>query len=277
MKATGNNIEIRIRDITVCYDALGTGALPILFIHGFPFDKSMWQPQMERLKDKHRVIAYDIRGFGKTGHGNEKPSISLFADDLILFMDTLQIKKAVVCGLSMGGYIILNAASRYQERFEAIVLCDTQCIADSKEVREKRYQTIAQIEKSGLTEYAENFVKSVFCPESLNTKQDEVDKIKNIILKTPVQTITETLQALAIRQETCFALPDIRIPVLIICGREDTVTPVIQSEYMYEHLVHSTLHTIAKAGHMSNLEQPDEFNNHLYNFLSVLKQDTIPV
>lgn len=269
MEATGSNIKIQIRDITVCYDAFGKGAIPILFLHGFPFDKSMWQPQMESLKQKHRVLAYDIRGFGKTTEGDEKPSISLFADDLILFMDTLQIKKAIVCGLSMGGYILLNAASRYQERFEAVILCDSQCIADSPEVKEKRYHTIEQIEKKGLAEFAESFIKNIFCQESLITKQSEIANIKNIILNTPVQTITKTLHALATRQETCFSLPDIKIPVLIICGRQDTVTPVIQSEYMYEHLAHSSLHTIDKAGHMSNLEQPEEFNYLLYNFLSV--------
>lgn len=277
MATTGTNIEVRTGNITVRYDDLGTGTTPIIFLHGFPFNKSMWKPQMEKLKDKHRVIAYDIRGFGKTSAGQEKPSITLFADDLIRFMDTLQINKAIVCGLSMGGYIVLNAVSRYHERFEAILLCDTQCIADSLEVKEKRYRTIEQIEQNGIREYAENFVNGIFHEESFSTKMLEVEKIKDIILATPLETITKTLQALAERQETCFSLPEIKVPTLIICGRQDIVTPVKQSEYMYEHIVNSTLHTIDKAAHMSNLEQPDEFNNHLYNFVSVLQPDKILV
>lgn len=273
--ATGNDIKVRTGNITVCYDDIGTGEIPILFIHGFPFNKSMWDPQINALKDQHRVIAYDIRGFGNTSAGNEDPSITLFADDLIKFMDTLQIKKAIVCGLSMGGYIVLNAVSRYPERFEAILLCDTQCISDSAEQKEKRYRTIEQIEQKGIEDYADNFVKSVFCEESLTLKKQEVEKIRDIILNTSRETIIKTLQALAQRQETCYSLPEIRIPTLILCGRQDTVTPVIQSEYLYEHIAHSTLYTIDMAGHMSNLEQPEKFNTHLFNFVSELYPDTI--
>ena len=136
---------IPINNVTICYDDYGDSELPILFIHGFPFDKSTWEPQMEFLKISHRVIAYDIRGFGKSIAGNEKNSISLFADDLVKFMDALAIKKAIVCGLSMGGYILLNAVNRYPEKFEAIILCDTQCIADSPEAKAKRIHTIEKV------------------------------------------------------------------------------------------------------------------------------------
>ncbi len=109
MKITGNDIDIHVNGVTLCYDDLGDGAVPILFIHGFPFDKSSWQPQVKFLKSKRRVIAYDIRGYGKSTEGNEKVSMDLFADDLVNFMDALRIEKAVVCGLSMGGYILLTA------------------------------------------------------------------------------------------------------------------------------------------------------------------------
>lgn len=271
MKTTGKNIEIKAGDITICYDDLGSDTLPLIFIHGFPFDKSMWEPQMEALMHTNRVVSYDIRGFGKTSSGKEKPSIGLFADDLIKFMDSLQINKATVCGLSMGGYILLNAINRYSERFEGVILCDTQCIADSQEVKEKRYKTIAQIEKKGLSEYADNFIKTIFTEESINTNKAVVDKIKTIILSTPKDSITQTLQALANRQESCFSLPEIRIPTLIICGRQDVVTPVSQSEYLYDHIAHSEMHTIDKASHMSNLEQPEEFNKHVLSFLSTLQ------
>ncbi|MFY9310127.1 MAG: alpha/beta fold hydrolase [Bacteroidia bacterium] len=271
MRTTGENIEIRTGDITVRYNDLGEGSIPVIFIHGFPFDKTMWQPQTEALKNNNRVISYDIRGFGKTSAGKEKPSIQLFADDLIKFMDVLQIKKAIVCGLSMGGYILLNAVNRYPERFEGIILCDTQCIADSPEVKEKRKKTIAQIEKDGLSEYADNFVKTIFTEESINSNKTVVDKIKQTILATAPVTITQTLHALANRQESCFALTEIRIPTLIICGRQDIVTPVSQSEYLYEHISHSEMHTIDKASHMSNLEQPEEFNKYVSAFAAMLQ------
>lgn len=276
MKTTGENIEIKAGDITVCYDDLGSGSLPLLFIHGFPFDKSMWHPQMESLKYTNRVISYDIRGFGKTSSGNEKPGIRLFADDLIKFMDALQINKAIVCGLSMGGYILLNALNRYSQRFEGVILCDTQCIADSHEVKEKRFKTIAQIKKNGLSEYADNFIRTLFTEESINTNKAVVDKIKTIIISTRQESITQTLRALADRQESCFSLPEIRIPALIICGRQDMVTPVSQSEYLYGYIAHSEMHTIDKASHMSNLEQPEEFNRYVLSFISTLQPAAIP-
>src|SRR5690606_41592977 len=103
---------------------------PIIFLHSFPFDKTMWHGQLEFLKSTHRVIACDIRGFGQSTDETSQLSMDLFADDNIQFMDTLKIEKAIICGLSMGGFIALNLMKRYPERFSALILCDTQCIAD---------------------------------------------------------------------------------------------------------------------------------------------------
>lgn len=269
-QATGNDININVDGVTICYDDFGKGITPIIFIHGFPFDKSSWQPQMEFLKKSHRVISYDIRGFGKSTTGKEKQSIGLFADDLIKFMDALEINNAIVCGLSMGGYILLNAISRYPEKFKAIILSDTQCIADTLEVKEKRNQTSSHIMASGLKDFADGFIKNIFCQETLETKKEIVEKIKDIILSTSPITITGALSALAQRWETCSSLQEISVPALILCGKEDKVTPLAQSEFLLQNITNATLHNINKAGHMSNLEQPDEFNQHVNNFISGL-------
>lgn len=271
MQTTGKDLEIKANGITICYDDLGKGGIPIIFIHGFPFDKSSWKPQMDFLKQTNRVIAYDIRGFGKSASVNEKPSMGLFADDLIKFMDALQIKKAIVCGLSMGGYILMNAVNRYPSRFEAIILSDTQCIADSPEAKMKRGKTMEQVEAYGTTEFASSFVEAVFCKESLNSKGELVEKIKNIICATPQETIIGTLNALAQRHEMCSCLGKINIPALILCGKEDTVTPMIQSEFLLNKITNSTLHSISNAGHLPNLEQPDVFNEHLNGFILKLE------
>lgn len=270
MQITENDQYINLNGITVCYDDLGMGTIPVLFIHGFPFDKSSWQPQMEFLKKTNRVIAYDIRGFGKSTAGNEIASIDLFADDLIKLMDSLQIEKAIVCGLSMGGYILLNAVFRYPKRFEGIILCDTQCLADSPATKEKRYKSITQIKAGGLKNYTETFVINVFCRETLVSKKELVEKIKDVIVSTSPVTITQSLSALAERREMCTSLNEISIPALILCGKEDAATMLAQSEYLNHHIANSTLHYIERAGHLSNLEQPDEFNNLLIGFISGL-------
>jgi 3-oxoadipate enol-lactonase len=269
-RSMGANIQIHVNDATICYDDFGKGAIPILFIHGFPFDKSSWQPQMEHLKNKYRVIAYDIRGFGISTTGNEKASIDLFADDLIKLLDVLQLDKVIACGLSMGGYILLNAVNRYPGRFEAIILCDTQCIGDTSEGKEKRYKTIQQIKAGGLMDFADGFIKNVFCADSLRDKKETIEKIKKVILSTHSDTITDILTALAERSESCSALPEISIPVLILCGKEDVVTPLAQSEFMLSKIKNATLRSIDEAGHLSNLEQPDQFNKHLDDFISAL-------
>jgi pimeloyl-ACP methyl ester carboxylesterase len=267
---SGKDKIVRANGTDISYYDFGKGHLPIIFIHGFPFDKSMWKPQLDFFKYAQRVIAYDIRGFGKSKAGSEQISISLIADDLIGLMDALQIDKAVVCGLSMGGYVLLNAVSRFPERFEAIILSDTQCNADSPETREKRYKTIQQIEAGGLTDFAEGFVKNIFCKESLTDKKELVENIKNVILSTDGLTITGTLNALALRGEICSLLKEIKVPALVLCGKEDTVTTPEQAQILQNNITNSRLYSIENAGHMSNLEQPNEFNQHLTNFISRL-------
>jgi len=264
------SLLIEDNDITTSYYDIGEGIIPIIFVHGFPFDKSMWKGQLESLKSSYRVIAYDIRGFGKTMDETTKLSIDLFSDDLLSFMDKLNIKEAILCGLSMGGYICLNAQKRFPERFKGLILCDTQCIADTAEVKEKRYKTIEQINVDGVTEFDEKFIKSVFHEDSLTNKMELVENLRSIVFANSKGIITAGLTALAERAESCNTLNTIDIPTLIICGREDTITPLAQSEFMHEHIKGSILEIIDLAGHVSNLEQPDEFNKYLINFLNSL-------
>lgn len=273
MRTTGNDMDINLNGVTIGYDDLGTESTPIIFVHGFPFDKSSWEPQMEYFKHTHRVIAYNIRGFGTSTIGEEALSIRLFADDLVKLMDSLRIRKAIVCGLSMGGYILLNAAYRYSERFEAIVLNDTKYIADSFEMRVKRDETIAQIKADGLTDFAEGYVDTIFCTESKEHKTELVDKMKSVILSTSPVTITETLNALAQRWQMRPSLKEISIPTLILSGKDDKIAQPSQSEYVLGNITNTTKQSIENAGHMSNLEQPDEFNRYLSNFISTIENN----
>lgn len=266
MYKKGTDISIKIDDIIINYNDLGEGKLPILFIHGFPFDKSSWQFQLDHLQGSHRVISYDIRGFGKSTVNDEKTSVPLLADDLIKFMDALQLPKAIVCGLSMGGYILLNALNRYPKRFAAIILSDTQCIADTPEGREKRHKNIQLIESGGIAEYTEASLKNLFCTQSFTTKKEEIAHIKNVILTTSPKTLIDTLSALAHREEMCYILDKINIPALILAGKEDMLIPVKQSEFLHQQIPRSILHFIDKAGHLPHLEQPTEFNRLVKDF-----------
>ena len=264
----GYNLSVNVNNIDLSYDDLGEGSIPIVFLHGFPFDKTMWQEQLIFLNSTHRVIACDIRGFGKSIDEESHLSMDLFANDLILFIDKLGLEKVIICGLSMGGFIALNAVKRFPSRFEALILCDTQCIADSYENKVSRYKTISDIREFGPSNFNEGFIKNVFHESSLTNKPELVEQLRKVVFSNSEHIITQGLLALAERTETCSILDDILIPTLIICGREDIVTPLDESKFMNKNIKGSVLHVITNAGHVSNLEEPNIFNKHLRNFLT---------
>ena len=267
-KEKGYNLSIKINNLEVSYNDVGEGTIPIIFIHGFPFDKTMWQRQMYFLKSSNRVIAYDLKGFGESKEQIASLTIEMFTEDLIAFMNALHIDKAILCGLSMGGYIVLNAVKKYPERFEALILSDTQCIADTAEAKEKRYKAIDEINENGVHAFNEKFIKSIFHTDSLITKKEVIETLRINMQSNTRRSMTRVLAALAERTETCSEIHNIQIPTLIICGREDAVTPLSQSESMHEAIKGSMLRVIDNAGHVSNLEQPHTFNKHLQEFLS---------
>ncbi|MFL9831530.1 alpha/beta hydrolase [Flavobacterium sp. ST-87] len=266
----GFDLTITVNNFNLSYNDVGEGSVPVIFIHGFPFDKSMWHGQMDFLKSAYRVISFDIRGFGNSIDTDSSLSIDLFAEDLIAFMDELNIEKAVVCGLSMGGYIALNAYQRFSERFEALILADTQCIADTPEVKEKRYEAINEIEVNGTANFNEGFIKKVFYEDSFRNKKEQVEELKKVVFSNPEHVVQRGLKAIAERSESCSVLTEINIPTLIICGKEDSVTPLAQSEAMKESISGATLKVIENAGHVSNLEQKDKFNQHILDFLKAI-------
>ena len=270
MRTQGSDQKLKANGIEISYDDLGAGLLPVIFIHGFPFNKSAWQPQIDVLQQQFRVIAYDNRGFGQSEAGEEKLSVTLMANDLIRFMDSLEIDKAVICGLSMGGYIALNAVTRFPDRFSGLVLCDTQCVSDTPEGMKKRYETAESIEKGGHQKFAEGFVQKLFAEETLASNEPLKSTVMKMIMGTSVPTLVAALDALAQRTETCTELKNVVKPALIICGEEDGITPPAQSETMHKNISGSEYFIIPKAGHLSNLEQPALFNEVLQNFLRQL-------
>jgi len=273
----GYNLTTTVNNFSLSYDDVGEDLIPIIFLHGYPFDKTMWKLQLDFLKSSNRVIACDIRGFGKSTDEKSHLSIDLFANDLIKFMDKLNIDKAIVCGLSMGGFIALNAQQRYPNRFEALILCDTQCISDTTEVKDKRYKIINEIAVNGVTNFNEGFIKSVFCKDSFSNKKELVKNLHHVVFSNSQHIITMGLTALAERSETCSTLSAVNIPTMIICGREDEVAPLAQSESMHTSIKGSILHVIDDAGHVSNLEQPHKFNKHLLDFITTLTISIVDV
>ena len=245
-------------------------ARPIILIHGFPFSHEMWDPQIEVISKQSRVIAYDLRGHGKSGVGDGQYVLEFFVDDLVGLLDRLKIDRAVLCGLSMGGYIALRTMERNPERVSALILADTQAKADSNEAKLKRVAAIRSVKANGVNAYADSFVKSAFAPQSLGSKSEAVEKVKRIIQSNSALGICGSLLALLSRTDTVEALARINVPTLILVGEHDTLTPPTASQEMHSRIPSSEMHLIPAAAHMSNLENPDEFNRLVLDFLNRL-------
>ncbi len=227
----------------------------------------MWSPQIEAFAKQFRVIAYDIRGHGKSGVGDGQYMLEFFVDDLVGLLDRLKIGKAVLCGLSMGGYIALRAVERNPERVAGLILADTQAKADSNEAKLKRATAIRSVKANGVKAYADNFVKSVFAPQSFTSNGEAVEKIGRTIQSNSALGICGALLALASRTDTTGTLSGIKVPTLILVGEHDALTPPSASQEMHSMIPNSEIHLIPNAAHMSNLENSDEFNKHIMSFL----------
>jgi 3-oxoadipate enol-lactonase len=267
--------QIIANDITISYIDAGTANAPVIvFIHGFPFNKSMWSRQVEALSKNFRVIAYDVRGHGNSGLGEKDFSIELFVSDLIRLLKGLKIEKTILCGLSMGGYIALNAIVNFPEYFSGLILCDTNCIADTPETIQKRMKAIETVEKQGLARYAEENMENYFAPESFENRKEEIAAVRQMILKTSKLSVINTLLALSRRKETCSQLHRIIVPVLILVGEKDKITPPEAAEAMQGKIDGSLLGIIRYAAHLSNMENPVQFNEQVMEFAaSVIRKD----
>jgi pimeloyl-ACP methyl ester carboxylesterase len=182
-------------------------------------------------------------------------------------MDALRIKKTTLCGLSMGGYIALNAIENHPKRFDALVLCDTQCLADSVEAKGKRMKAVEGIWKNGLEMFVDESLKDFFAQESLLSKKNIIADVREMIMNTSEKSIIKTLIALSKRVETCSKLSEIKVPVLILVGKEDKIIPPEAAQFMHEKINGSVMTIIKNAGHVSNLENQDQFNEQLKKFL----------
>lgn len=261
-------MKARINGLNIDYAEHGRkGKLPLVFVHGFPFSKEMWQPQIDALKNEYHVIAYDVRGHGATDVGDGQYSVEYFVDDLIGLLDHMNLTSVVAAGLSMGGYIVLRAVERHPERFRALVLCDTRSEADGNEGKIKRAQQAKVVKTDGAQKFAEGFIKAVFYEKTFQTNPRAVETIRAIIERTSPLAIAGTLIALAGRTDTTSSLHNINVPTLIMVGQHDTLTPPSASQAMKENIPNAEMHVIPDAAHMSNMENATEFNGHLKLFL----------
>jgi 3-oxoadipate enol-lactonase len=269
MRTSGENLQITVNDLTVNYDDNGPVFAPaVVFIHGTPFNKSVWDLQAEALKSNYRVITYDLRGHGGTTGDNSRPlSIDLFTEDLVGLLDALELEKVMLCGSSMGGYIALNAVEKHAQRFNALVLTATQCAEDNEQTKHEREKVLDILRKKGIEKYSEQMIADLFAPTSFTTRKEEVRAVSRMIAETEPDVIIKTMNALSARRESCSNLWGINIPVLIMVGKEDVITPPDVAQFMRDNISGSVLQIIEYAGHLVNLENTHEYNQFFKKFI----------
>ncbi len=256
-----------LNGIKLNYDDNGSGN-PIVLVHGHPFDRSMWRPQIDDLvKSDKRVVVPDLRGYGETEVRPGVTTLSVFADDIIALVDLLGIDRIVVVGLSMGGQIVMDIAARFTDRITAIVLAATFPDAETSDGRQSRMETADQLIREGMSGYADSNISKLLGPTTMTDRPDVVDHVRKMMLGAPPAGAAAALRGRALRREYVSTLEALEVPVLIVVGCDDGFTSVADAERMHHSIANSELVVIDDTGHLPNLERPDIFNAALTAFL----------
>ena len=275
-----------IRGIDIAYYEAGSGPA-VMLLHGYPFDRSMWREQIDFLSAHgHRAIAPDLRGLGKTSDklqfvgdvdysSSERQAeaygtittMDYMAGDVAALMDELRIDRAVICGLSMGGYVAFEFAHLFPARVSALVLAGTRAPADNEQEKQARFQQVEQMLANGMTGIAEASLPKLLSSRTLAEEPEVVARVREMILRAAPEGAAAAQRGMAARRDYSDDLPNIKAPALVIVGREDPIRPVADAEFMHRALSGSALVIIEDAAHMTNMEQPEVFNRALQEFL----------
>jgi 3-oxoadipate enol-lactonase len=264
-----HDMKTRINGINIAYSDQGAGT-PLVFLHAFPLNRTMWGPQEEVLSRPCRVITVDLRGHGESDAPLWRFTLEQYADDVARLMDHLSIPQAVLVGLSMGGYVGFAFYRKYAERVRGLVLADTRAQADSEEARIGRFEMAQTAFRKGPGAVADIMMPKLLSAASLKTRSDLVDHLRRIIEGNEVSGMIVDSIAMADRPDSVPLLPRITCPTLVIVGAEDHTTPPAEARLIAQGIAGARLAVIPGAGHMSNLEQPELFNKVVGEFVAGL-------
>ena len=258
--------SIRIDNIQTAYTDSGAGR-PVVLIHGYPFNRSLWNEQVAALSNDYRVIAPDLRGFGESDASAGTATMNRLAQDVALLLDHLEIARATIAGLSMGGYVALAFYKQFASRVRALILADTRAQADTEEAKQTRAQQAEKALTEGMAGIADAMLPKLLTPETVSKRPEIVKRVRDMMLKTKPEGAAAALRGMADRDDQSSLLSKISVPALILVGAEDAITPLADSAKMNEAIAGSRLVVLENAGHVSNLERTEEFNQALLDFL----------
>lgn len=262
----------KIRGIHLAYDDLGQPqGQPLVFIHGHPFNRSMWDEQVAHFSDRYRLILPDLRGYGETDSSFPRVMLDEMALDIIHLIDELSIEKAVFIGLSMGGQIVLDLYRLFPQRFHALVIVDSDARGETPASAAQRLANADRILADGMTKHTEETIHKYIAKTSL-TNPAVYNPLYKMMTTTKPQGAAAAHRGRADRRDHTAILPSITVPALIVVGSEDFFTPIPIARLMSDNIPGATLVCIEGVGHLPNMEAPAEFNKALDSFLNRLPQ-----
>lgn len=243
----------------------------LIFIHGFPFDSSMWDFQLAAVPPGWRFIAPDMRGFGESESSGSGPyTMDTYAEDVVALMDHLGIDQAVICGLSMGGYVALSLAKRYPDRVRALVLVDTRANADTAEAKANRLTLAEKCRAEGAKAVIDAMLPHLVSAHTRMKQPTIVQKIRGMMEGAASESLARALEGMAERADYVADLGGIVVSTLVIRGEQDDIIAAGEMELIARTVRGARHEMIALAGHLPNLEASDVFNKILRQFLGYL-------
>lgn len=257
----------QVNGITLAFNDQGNG-FPLVFLHAFPLNRSMWTEQENALSSQFRVVTIDLRGHGESDAPLWHYTLDQAADDVCGLLDHLSIKQAVFVGLSMGGYILFAFYRKYAERVKGMVLADTRAQADTEDGKRARFEMAQIAYKRAPSAIADLMIPKLLSPGTIQTRPELVQRVRGMIEGNQVSGIAGDLMAMAQRPDSVPFLQRIHCPTQIIVGELDVPTPPADARLIAESIPNARLAIIPEASHLSNLEQPDRFNEIVRAFVS---------
>ena len=253
------------------YEEAGSGGPALVLLHAFPLHAAMWGPQLACLSTGRRVVAPDLKGFGASDAPEDLSRYTMlgYADELAGLLDGLGLDRVVVGGLSMGGYVALAFLRQYADRVVGLVLADTRAGADTAEVFERRTNQQDQVARTGTTALIEELLRGLLSDHTRAHRLELVEQVRRLMANPPAGYIG-ALEAMKHRSDATAELGSIAVPTLVVVGEDDTLAPPDVARAMHEAIPGSRLAVLPKAGHLSNLEAPDEFNAAVADLLEQL-------
>jgi 3-oxoadipate enol-lactonase len=259
-------------DADIFYEVLGSGP-PVVLLHPFPANHDLWKPAAQALVSKYRVILPDLRAHGNSGVGEGPATMEKHAADLARVLDNEQVGRTPFVGVSIGGYVLFEFWRRHRARVEALVLCNTKAQADTPEARTGRLQAAAEVMERGTELFFKSLVQKLIGKTTYDTRPDLVEGALRMMRQMSPEDVAMVQRGMAERQDSVETLKTINVPTLLVTGEEDIFTGIAEAELMQQRIVGSQLKVIAKAGHYSPWEQPEEVGKLVRQFLDATRGD----